>query len=74
MAPNTVDQAGMFLINQTTSGQVISLPNPSNVLIERRASMVNVGSQAFTTAGGVTVAAGKAHDQLWNGSAWVDLS
>ena len=73
-APNTVDIAGLFLINQTTSGKTISLPNPSNVLVQRRASMVNVGSQAFVTVSGVSVAAGKAHDQLWNGSAWVDLS
>ena len=73
-APNTVDQAGLFLINQTTASQVISFPNPSNVAIQRQATMVNVGSQPFTTAGGVTVAAGAAHNQLWNGSAWVDIS
>jgi len=73
LAPNTVDQAGMFLINQTTASQTINLPNPSNASIQRRATLVNVGSQAFSTASGTSVAAGKAIDQIWNGSSWADI-
>jgi hypothetical protein len=68
IAPLTVDQYGSFLINQTTAGQTISLPSPSNP-----ANLVNSGSVAFLTASGTSVAAGKAQGQLWNGSAWVDL-
>jgi len=72
LAPATVDNAAAFLVNQSTAGQAISLPTPSDPSVVRTAHVVNVGSQAFT-ASGVTVAPGQAHQQLWHGSAWVPL-
>jgi hypothetical protein len=72
-APATVDSAAAFLVNQTTAGQTLSLPTPSNPAIVRTAHMVNVGSTAFTV-GGVSVAPGVSHAQLWHGTAWVPVS
>ena len=72
-APATVDNASAFLVNQTTAGQALSLPSPSDPSVVRTAHVVNVGSQAFTV-GGVSHAPGAAVQHLWHGTAWVPVA
>lgn len=56
-------------IAQTTAGQVITLPNPSDQSIMFDLQVSNTGSASFTMYG-VTITAGGNATMYWNGTAW----
>ena len=72
-AATTVDMGTAFAVAQTTSGQTLTLPSPTNVKAGRLAYLINTGSVSFT-AYGSTVAAGASVVVVWNGSAWAGYS
>ena len=72
-AAATVDMGTAFAITQTTAGQTITLPSPTNVKAGRIAYLINTGSASFT-AYGSTVAAGASVVAVWNGNAWSGYS
>jgi hypothetical protein len=71
-AAATVDLAPTFNVNQTTAGQALSLPNPTNTAAGLWVTVNNVGSQSFTLLG-ATVAAGAGVSAQWTGAAWSKL-
>lgn len=71
-AATTVDLYSHFNVNQTTAGQILSLPNPTAAVNNYSASVVNVGSAAFTMHS-VIVEAGSFEPFVWNGAAWVSV-
>lgn len=71
-AGTTVDIRSSFKINQTTAGQTITLPNPSNGVGGRRVTVLNVGSQSFTFYG-QTVATSTGIQVMWSSSAWLPI-
>ncbi len=68
-AAATVDMGTMFNVAQTTAGQTITLPAPTNTKAGRMAYLCNTGSVAFTAYGG-TVGTGASLHAVWNGTAW----
>jgi hypothetical protein len=69
-AAATVDAATTFNVNQTTGGQTLTLPSPTNTTAGRMAFVNNTGSTSFTMYGSV-IATGKSNAFIWNGSSWV---
>jgi hypothetical protein len=69
-AAATVDIATSFTINQTTAGQTITLPNPTNATAGRVAYITNIGTASFTLLGSA-VAAGSSRQAVFNGTVWV---
>jgi len=68
-AAATVDVATSFNINQTTSGQTITLPSPTTATAGRLAYVNNIGTTSFTLLGS-TVTAASGRLAMWNGTAW----
>ena len=68
-ATTTVDKYTSFTINQTTAGQTLNLPTPTDSTAGRVVYVANIGTVAFTM-NTVTVANGKAQTYIWNGSFW----
>lgn len=60
----TVDNANTFFVAQTTAGQTLSLPNPTNINLVRVVYVVNTGNQSFTIFG-AALAAGKTAAAVW---------
>ena len=69
-AASTVDVATTFNVNQTTSGQTLTLPTPTTTTAGRIAFVNNVGSTSFTMYGN-PIASGKSASFIWNGTSWV---
>lgn len=69
-AAATVDINNVFLINQTTTGQTITLPNPTNATLSQIITL-SANSTASFIAYGNTIAAGSSASFLWNGSDWI---
>jgi fibronectin-binding autotransporter adhesin len=69
-AAATVDIATTFNVNQTTSGQTLTLPNPTVTTAGRIVYVNNVGSAGFSMYG-VSVVAGTAQSYIWNGTNWI---
>lgn len=63
-APHTVDIADTFFVSQTTAGQSLSLPNPTNINLVRTVYVVNTGNQSFSIFGSA-LAAGKTAVAVW---------
>jgi hypothetical protein len=68
-ATTTVDVASSFNISQTTAGQVLTLPNPTNIDSGRVVFITNSGTAGFTIAGNL-VNSGNTVTGLWTGSTW----
>ena len=68
-APSTVDIAGLAIVNQTTAGQTLTIPSPTETIAGQRFAVSNIGNQSFTIIG-VVVAAGKTLELVWTGGAW----
>ena len=68
-AAATVDINNVFLINQTTTGQTITLPNPTNATLSQTITL-SANSTASFIAYGSIIAAGRSGFFLWNGSGW----
>ena len=71
-AVNTVDINNVFLINQTTAGQTITFPNPTNTTLSQVIT-IKANSTASLIAYGNTISAGGSNSFLWNGSAWSSI-
>ncbi len=68
-APNTVDQFNGATIAQTTSGQTLTLPTPTDPSASTQFVVENIGSNLFLMEG-VNVLASSSMIYFWNGSAW----
>lgn len=68
-AAATVDVASLFNVNQTTSGQTLTVPNLTNATNGKTIHINNVGSASFTLLG-KTVETGTGIILRWTGSAW----
>lgn len=68
-ATTTVDEFEAFLVDQTTAGQTLTLPAPTNTDATRRAYVENVGSVSFNLYG-QSLQPGAWLELLWNGSTW----
>ncbi len=68
-AAATVDIATTFDVNQTTAGQTLTLPTPTNTASGRVVYVNNVGSENFTMYG-ETIETGSSSTFIWNGSSW----
>jgi hypothetical protein len=69
-AATTVDRYTSIAIGQTTGGQILSLPNPTNTAAGRVMFVFNTGSASFTMHS-VTIPAGYGQIYVWNGSSWI---
>lgn len=68
-AAATVDVASLFNVNQTTSGQTLTVPNLTNTTNGKTIHINNVGSTAFTLLS-KTIEPGTGILLRWTGSAW----
>ncbi len=66
----TVDAYTTFNISQTTTGQTLTLPTPTDTTAGRIVFVNNIGTASFTMYGSV-VAAGQSNTYIWNGANWV---
>jgi hypothetical protein len=73
LASLTVDVSSSFAINQTTAGQYLTIPSPTNTTAGKVVYVSNVGSASFYLSG-ATVATGKGLALVWNGSAWSPMN
>ena len=71
-AAATVDINSIFLLNQTTAGQTVTIANPTNAILGQTVILV-ANSTASFVAYGNTIPAGSGGSFLWNGSAWVSV-
>jgi hypothetical protein len=69
-AAATVDISSSFLVSQTTAGQALTLPSPTDALAGDRVILGNVGSASFTVSG-MTIAPGNFRVLVWSGAAWL---
>lgn len=70
-APLTVDIASAFKLTQTTAGQAITLPAPTDTLAGDRVVLhSDPASTASFTAYGRNVDPGEFIDVFWNGTSW----
>ena len=72
-AAATVDVATAFDVNQTTAGQALTLPAPTNTASGRIVYINNIGSTSISMYG-VTIANGNSAGYTWNGTAWTVIS
>lgn len=72
-AASTVDIAGSFNVNQTTAGQTLTVPNPTNATVRKIITVNNTGSTPFTLFG-ITIAVGAGAIAQWNGTGWSSFS
>lgn len=68
-ASATVDLGSLITIAQTTAGQTITVPNPTDTTPGRKLILSNIGSQSFTVFA-TAVAAGVSIEAVWTGAAW----
>jgi hypothetical protein len=65
----TVDSYTSINLNQTTAGQTISLPSPTNTSAGRILQVNNIGT-ASVTIGEITIDALQTAEFVWNGTHW----
>lgn len=68
-AATTVDIVSCFNVNQTTAGQTLTLPSPTNALAGDQIRITNVGTAAFIILG-KTISPGTFSDISWNGTGY----
>lgn len=69
-AATTVDIISLFNVNQTTTGQTLTVPNLTNAAAGKIIQINNVGSAAFTLTPGGLILTGKGVMLRWTGAAW----
>lgn len=69
-AADTVDASTSFAIAQTTVGQTLSLPNPTDPTAGRTVFVLNTGTASFNMHS-VTILNGYGQIYIWNGSSWI---
>jgi len=72
-AASTVDKFTSFTVNQTTSGQTLTLASPSDTTAGRTIYVANIGSTSVTV-GGVTIPNGSTAAFFWNGTTWTSTA
>jgi parallel beta-helix repeat protein len=65
----SVDIYTSFTVNQTTTGQTITIPSPTNTAAGRVIYIANIGSASFGLLGSA-LNNGSTATLLWNGTAW----
>lgn len=68
-AAATVDAYTVITINQTTSGQTLTIPTPTNAAAGHVLYISNIGSTSFTLLS-APLNTGATATLVWNGSAW----
>lgn len=68
-AATTVDARSLFTINQTTAGQTLSVPNPTDPSKTAPYFFTNSGTQSFTIFG-IPLAPGESIFALWDGDSY----
>lgn len=71
-AANTVDASSSFHVTQTTAGQTLSLPVPTNPSVGQIVAVANLGTASFVMHG-MTVEAGTGTLFQYDGTNWVPL-
>lgn len=71
-AATTVDLYTAIQVAQTTAGQTVTLPSPTDATAGRWILFTNTGSQAVTLLG-ASIAAGASTSAIWNGAAWTKI-
>lgn len=69
-ASTTVDIASTFNIEQTTAGQVLTIPSPTDTTAGDRVVINNIGTVSFNI-GGQSIAIDSSRQFVWNGLDWV---
>ncbi|NRH21421.1 hypothetical protein HOO68_05230, partial [Candidatus Gracilibacteria bacterium] len=70
IATDTVDIYTIFNVNQTNSGQTITLPNPTDSTAGRMVYVTNNGTTPFTIMS-TQLSPNSARSMIWNGTVWV---
>jgi hypothetical protein len=68
-AATTVDVLASFNLSQSTAGQTVTLPNPTDARANKVVLLTNVGAVPFI-AYGVTVQPSQSTQVVWSGAAW----
>jgi hypothetical protein len=68
-AATTVNINSAFNVSQTTTGQILILPNPTAGVPSRLVSVSNTGSASFTMYGNI-ISVGESRLFVWTGVAW----
>lgn len=69
-AANTVNKGSLFHINQTTSGQTLSVPNPTATNFSKFIYVLDIGSASFTLSPGGSLTPGTGVILVWTGTNW----
>jgi hypothetical protein len=69
-AAATVDNYTLFKCTQTTDGQTLKLPSPTDVTPGHIITMINEGTASFTLLG-TTIATGNSVSLIWDGTQWM---
>ena len=64
-----MDGYNVFVINQTTAGQTLTMGSPTDTSAAYIIYLVNKGSQSFTFQS-VTIGTGKCFMIIWDGDSW----
>lgn len=68
-AATTVNINSAFNVSQTSTGQILILPNPTAGVPSRLVSVSNTGSASFTMYGNI-ISVGESRLFVWTGVAW----
>jgi hypothetical protein len=71
-AATTVDVLASFNLSQSTAGQTVTLPNPTDARSNKVVLLTNVGAVPFI-AYGVTVQPSQSTQVVWSGTAWKEF-
>ena len=69
-AANTVNKGSLFHINQTTSGQTLTVPNPTATNFSKFIYVLDIGSASFTLSPGGSLTPGTGVILVWTGTNW----
>lgn len=69
-AANTVNKGSIFHINQTTSGQTLTVPNPTTTNFSKFIYVLDIGSASFTLSPGGNLTPGTGVILVWTGTNW----
>lgn len=69
-AANTVNKGSLFHINQTTSGQTLTVPNPTATNFSKFIYVLDIGSASFTLSPGGNLTPGTGVILVWTGTNW----
>lgn len=72
-AAATVDRFENYRVKQTTAGQTLSLPNPTQATDGHVVSVLNIGTVPFTMHGAI-VDVQSAEIFHWSGTAWLPIA